>query len=650
MNNTLLNGKDETENIVAIEVDKTSATVIFRNGKKFVERGFQPFILSQTKDIANRVSGGVCEELKGEGYKYLLSTDNRTFWGLVKQLKETNQDYMTVMDLQEQFMIQSGKTLFKGMSFQDLTRFQWNIEASGLSLTNNEILIICWKCGEAHGEIHGKEVDIIEKFVEVIKEYDPDVIESYNGFSYDWVLLYNRANKYGVSLDIGRNGSNLFFYHTFIRIGDNQVVGIDMPKIWGRHNIDLYYSARAWDVVYRELESYSLDEVSTRFGLKLNDMNIDKENMKKNMVDDLDKVIRHCSDDCLAVENLSNMLLQKDFYQTQMLPLSLEKTCVASASAKMTGIFLREYLRTNTAIPRKIEKREFIGALVGANDRGIYENVYKLDVQSLYPNIMLNYDICPKSDTLKIFPKVLKSLTDLRMDLKRKAKETGLERYKAAEQAHKILINAMYGLLGAPFFNWADMDEAEKVTTKGREILTQMETWLETNGFQVLEKDTDGIYLTNGQKIDGLQLLDNLNQVLPKGIDCDIEYYKFFCNALPKNYIRVTEDGTMKMTGVSFRSRAIEKFGKQFIKECMWDILYKRYSKIRRRYLKLLKRIEKREMNIDEISQHREINRSLDEYEMKKKKTDQVYECLIEKNMEVPIGNKISFYIAQENQ
>jgi DNA polymerase elongation subunit (family B) len=649
--NPVLYGKDTTENIVAIENERGNITVVTKDGKKTKYPDFRPFIMTKNPYLLDRINNAKGTKFEGEGYNFVIKMPEKEYWSITKMLREQREDYFTVTDIPEQFMVETGKTLFKGMEFKDIKRMQWNIESTGLSLTDSKILIICWKCGEEHGEIHGEEEQIISTFVNVINEQDPDVIETYNGFSYDWQLLANRAGIHNVLLDIGRKAcKSLYFYRTFIRIGDNQVVEIQMPKVWGRHVVDLYYSVRAWDVIYRELESYKLDEVTQRFGLKLDDMDFNKENMAEVWKTQKDMVIRHCSNDCLAIEHISNQLTQKDFYQTQMLPLSYEKVCVASSGAKMTGIFLREYYRNKCSIPSKQEKTEFQGALVGAKDRGIFENVYHVDVNSLYPNVMLRYNICPKSDTLKLFPQVLKSLTDIRFDLKERAKQTGKERYKASEQAHKILINSLYGLLGSNFFNWNDMSEAARVTETGRKILTDMERIIEEDcKCKVLEMDTDGIYLTSGAKIDEEQFLEQLNAKLPDGIDCDIEYYKFFCNMLPKNYIRVTEDGTMKMSGVSFRSRAIEKFGKEFIRESIWDILNKKIWRIRKRYLLLRNKIINRQLEIDEFVQHREINRSTDNYSINKKKTDQVYEALIEKGKEVAIGNKLSYYMAENN-
>jgi len=418
----------------------------------------------------------------------------------MKTLRQNNglaqPQHFTISDMNTQYMIQTGKTLFKGMEYEDLKRLQFNIESTGLSLTDSEILIICYTCGDKSDYIIGDENFIIEHFFEVIKRLNPDVIESYNGFSFDFQLLMNRAAVHDIRPNIGRNNSDMYMFQTHIRMGDNQSVEIMVPKIWGRHCVDLYYSVRAWDAIYRELETYKLDDVSERFGKKFEDMNIDKTKIAEFLKTDKQLIIKHCMDDCLAVDHLSKLLTQKDFYQTQMLPMNYEKVCIASSSTKMTGMFVREYYRQGHAIPIKQEKIDFEGAMVGAEQRGIFEHVYHLDVNSLYPSVMLNYNVCPKSDKFKVFPKLLKTLTDLRFSMKAQAKETGLERYKAEEQSTKILINSLYGLLGSNVFQWNDMEEASRVTKIGRETLQTMCDFLTKKGYITLERDTDGVYIT----------------------------------------------------------------------------------------------------------------------------------------------------------
>lgn len=650
MNNIELYGKDTIEGIVAVESEKDKITVLFKNKKKQIITPFKHMIWLANESQAKRIEGITYSKLKGEGHNILVETNSKNYWTFRKYFRQSNIPYFTVNDIAEQYMIKTGRTLFKGMEFKDLKRFQFNIEATGLSTTDSRILIICYKCGKDSDYIIGSEEFIIRHFIEVVKMLDPDVIESYNGFSYDLQLLLNRARALDIPLELGRNGSELYFFKTFIRMGDNQSVETYIPKIWGRHCVDLYYSVRAWDSIYRELESYKLDEVSERFGLHLDDMDIDKTKIEELLKTNKEQIINHCMNDCIATDFLSRQLTQKDFYQTQMIPLNYEKICIGSSSAKMTGMFTREYYRNGMAIPLSQEKEDFQGALVNAERRGIFENVYHIDVSSLYPSVMLLHKICPATDSLKVFPKILKHLTTLRLDLKAKSKTSDNERYKAEEQAFKILINSMYGLLGSGHaFQWNDMKKASKVTEEGRKILEHISDVIRENDFEVYERDTDGQYFGNGKIIEDPQsFLDHVNESLPEGIECDINYYKFFCNILPKNYIKVTANNEMKMSGVSFRSRGIEKFGKDFIRESIWDILNKRFWRIRKRYLKLRKRIMDKTLTLEELLQHRTISKSVETYQLDKKKSDKVYEALIRRNKNVPVGDKISFYVAKE--
>jgi hypothetical protein len=91
-------------------------------------------------------------------------------------------------------------------------------------------------------------------------------------------------------------------------------------------------------------------------------------------------------------------------------------------------------------------------------------------------------------------------LRSYRLDARKAARLAAdpLERSRltALQSAFKILINSLYGYLASPFGHFADFEAAERVTAIGREILATMRDWLMSQGAQVIELDTDGIYFS----------------------------------------------------------------------------------------------------------------------------------------------------------
>jgi DNA polymerase elongation subunit (family B) len=83
---------------------------------------------------------------------------------------------------------------------------------------------------------------------------------------------------------------------------------------------------------------------------------------------------------------------------------------------------------------------------------GVFGPVVYADVESLYPSIMLNYDIQPSDDELGIFPRLLDRLTDLRLETKQQMRDADDEERRseldARQSSYKVLINSFYGNLG----------------------------------------------------------------------------------------------------------------------------------------------------------------------------------------------------------
>ncbi len=148
------------------------------------------------------------------------------------------------------------------------------------------------------------------------------------------------------------------------------------------------------------------------------------------------------------------------------------------------------------SIPDPPEPKDYEGAHVDLLMAGYLEPVYKVDVVSMYPTIMINY-IRPAWDKKGMFPLLVKTLLDKRLEAKEKAKQSAV--YSAVQQALKIIVNSFYGFLGANFL-LSDVNSAERVTAIGREYIRNLTATLQTEGYQPIEIDTDGIYFSGSKQ------------------------------------------------------------------------------------------------------------------------------------------------------
>jgi DNA polymerase I len=181
-------------------------------------------------------------------------------------------------DAVSQYLFQTGKTLFKNMTFQDLRRMQLDIETyydkeaqqlSGIHIGREKIIIIALSDSTGWEEVlHIKaqsEREMLARLVKLIQERDPDVIEGHNIFSFDLPYIQRRCEINGVKFAIGRDGSTPRSYPASIRFAERT---IEYPycEIAGRHVVDTLFLVQWFDMAKRAMPSYSLKECAKYFG------------------------------------------------------------------------------------------------------------------------------------------------------------------------------------------------------------------------------------------------------------------------------------------------------------------------------------------------------------------------------------------------
>src|SRR5690606_20301505 len=92
-------------------------------------------------------------------------------------------------------------------------------------------------------------------------------------------------------------------------------------------------------------------------------------------------------------------------------------------ATKIDALFLREYLRQGHSLPDVPEARPFEGGYTDIFFTGVAENVWHCDVASLYPSVMLRFELLPATDDLGVFGGMLSNLRTFRLEAKRRMRE-----------------------------------------------------------------------------------------------------------------------------------------------------------------------------------------------------------------------------------
>jgi len=418
------------------------------------------------------------------------------------------------------------------------------------------------------------EADTILAAAETIKEKDPDILYTFKGDSFLLPYLYHRAQKSGVAkeLNLGRDATQKKHpvkqeksYFSYGQI----VYRPAFYTLSGRAHID-------------QKSSFLYDE-SGLFGL------ID---------------ISRCANIPLQLQSrlgpgtaISQIQVNKAMEHGYLIPWkkNMPEQCKTSSQLLVSDR----------------------GGLILSPRVGLHDNVVELDFASLYPNIMLkfnispetmlcecckdsnirvpqlNYHICYKKNGL--IPEVLKPIIYRRFCFKARIKNQNYnpKTYQEIQQAWKWILIVCFGYTGYRNARFGRIECHESITAFARSILLDAVEEAEKAGYIVLHGIIDSLWVKpKKDALDPVRLSRNIGK--HTGIRMDIEgRYKWIVFLPSKQYeagaltryYGVFDDGELKVRGVELRQRNTPEFLRD----------------VQRKMLEILKRADNKEEFIELI-------------------------------------------------
>jgi len=353
----------------------------------------------------------------------------------------------------------------------------------------------------------GNEKEIIERFVKLIWELDPDIISGYNIDGYDLPVLVERSAKHGMQrLQLARDHSS--FFH----------LGERFWRLDGRILTDVWWAVRAEMRPKQE----TLDYVAKHL------LGVGKHELQRRKIDeeweaDRDKVIRYCINDAeLSLKILERVRrIEKTLDLAAVSKLPLEDVLHGRTSNLIDSILIRAADRAHVAVPMmkmrggRVEQIE--GGYVHSLQPGLYEWVISLDFRAMYPSLIIENNICfttvsPNgtiasptgakflaADVKKgLLPVILANLMKDRQDVRSRMKaETDPQMkdfYEGLQAAIKILMNAFYGVLASSFYRFNDPKVGASITAFARDRIKGIIGELEAEQVKVVYADTDSVF------------------------------------------------------------------------------------------------------------------------------------------------------------
>lgn len=683
--NPLLFGHDNRTGIIAVEPAGQFVRIFSRTGHgvQFHDEPFHPFILLSDPALVSgcRAACSVRQLEGDEFYRFQLLFDSwgdcltaRDFLAAKTGLPAGSADapYLFIADLSQQYLLTTGATLFKGLEFGELHCLALDIEtycAEGFEFSNpkrrdDRIVSIALK--DSHGGetvLRGDQLDepsMLRELNKAIHRCDPDVIIGHNIFRFDLDYIATRADLYGIGLNWGRNGASpRVTAHSRWTLAEKV---IDYPRwdVYGRHIIDTYFLVQLYDISLRSLESHGLKPVAKHFGISSDErVYLEGSGIAATFDHDPEMLYRYNMDDVRETLALFRLLGYPWFLQTRIFPYSFQNCPLRGNATRINTLFLREYLHRGHAIPRRTgETPAFEGGYTESAAQGISGPIVHCDVASLYPSLMLTYRLGPAKDSLGLFLPMLAELRRFRLEAKQAARESADESerhyYDALQLVFKMLINSFFGYLGAPLHNFSDPETAAEVTRLGRLTIRTMIELLKAEGAVPVEVDTDGIYFRPPAfcvtEDDDAALVERVSRGFPEGIEVEMDgRYRSMFVYKAKNYALLGYDGRISIRGSGLRSRGLERYLREFMRDCITLLLTGSPADIERLYQEYLARLRSRDLDVAWVARTETLNESPAVYREKvaggRRNPAAAFEIALAAQRDYRAGDQVSYYV-----
>ena len=406
------------------------------------------------------------------------------------------------------------------------------------------------------------ENGMLQAFLEYWIENYPDVITGWNVQLFDIPYIAGRidrvlGDRYTRFLSPWRLISRREIY-----IKGRKQIAYDLPGIATLDYLELYRK-----FTYSNQESYKLDYIcSVELGEKKLDHS-EYDTFKEFYQNDWQKFIEYNIHDVRLVDKLDNKMKLLDLAFTMAYDAKVNYEDVFSQVRMWDNYIYVELLKRKIAIPPKKESatktEKYAGAYVKEPIPGMYDWVVSFDLNSLYPHLIMQYNISPETlqdtrhpsatvdkilneeltfemykdnavcangamyrkDVRGFLPELMEKMYGDRVIFKKKmiqAKkeyektptktlEKEIARCNNIQMAKKISLNSAYGAIGNQYFRYYKLANAEAITLSGqvsiRWIEQKMNDYLNkllqtTEEDYVIASDTDSIYLNLGPLVD----------------------------------------------------------------------------------------------------------------------------------------------------
>jgi DNA polymerase I len=410
---------------------------------------------------------------------------------------------------------------------------------------------------------------VLQEFIEFVCKFDPDIIVSFGANAQDWNYLIRRSHKLQRTFDIDRSKKEP---HTSI-YGHISFTGIA--------NLDL---ADFMDV-FPEVKIKTLPNLANYLGVMKNQTNSEIEDVDFPQYWDDPQTKEKLKDFSLnnarKIHASATLLLDFAFQLSSLVSLPLDHVMTAAVGFRVEWFLIKQTRKMGELIPRRIEQpyRPYAGGLVLKPKPGLHENIAVLDFKSMYPNIMIRYNLSPdtyieqdepeppsgayqapevkhkfRKEPPGFYKEALTYLLEVRSKVRAQMKKLASNSVEysildARQKAVKIITNAAYGYAGWIGARWYVKPVAEAASAWGRYSILSATHFAEEKGLTIIYGDTDSLFLTNNEK-ELQEIKTKIKEDLGLEVEVSEVYKRVFFTEAKKRYAGLRADDSLDIIGL----------------------------------------------------------------------------------------------------
>ena len=408
------------------------------------------------------------------------------------------------------------------------------------------------------------EYELITKFMDWWQNNTPEVVTGWNNELYDMPYLVGRITRL-----MGEKYAKRLSPWNVVRVKEVTIMGrkqlsTEIAGVSILDYLDLYKKSPATP----NQESYRLDHIAF---MELGQNKLDHseyDTFREFYTNDWQKFVEYNIVDVELVDRLEDKLRLIDLCFTRAFDAKVNFNDIAYQVRTWDAIIYNYLLKKNIVIPQKernSKSEKYAGAFVKEPIPGAYEWVVNFDLNSLYPHLIMQYNISPETlieqrhpsvtvdkvlkkeltfemykdsavcangamyrkDVRGFLPELMEKMYSERVIFKKKmieakkayektptkALEKEISRCDNIQMAKKIALNSAYGAIGNEYFRYYKLANAEAITLSGQVSIQWIEEKMNSYLNKVLKSDgvdyviaidTDSIYLNMGPFVDAV--------------------------------------------------------------------------------------------------------------------------------------------------